>query len=470
MDDNRFDKFVKDKVEDYKDKGVDKAAFADMQTRIAALPKGSPWYAQYRMIGAAAALLTLFTIINYLISWHFSQKQFQELQQEMALMKQENNRYALLEEELQTLKLIKIDTVYIYRQQMVSNDLKSNADRSNSGAYQPILNGFNANDIKMAHDRDLGEYDGFVAISNMDGLTDEIKNFLNEHFLLIKDQDGGLYLNTEEGRLPGYLVMSGNNTNTIFTPMQPIFLGEINDRTNETTETRSKYEGEQLSAQTLRALAKHHHSGVDWQFGFESYLLKSEWERGKGKFNPGFGLLGEAILSPSLRLEFGVKINDVEYNIAGIDTEGIAAEDLARYPDIDSDLGDLTTIEVGTQMLNFPLNLKYYYPVARNKSIYAGIGYAPQLYLRQEFDYKYNLKLDNPPGENFEAFVGANRDVDSRWYVGSVNASIGTEIALNHKLRWQIGAFYERSLGEMGVEGIKFSTVGLKSSIWFNKP
>ena len=103
---------------------------------------------------------------------------------------------------------------------------------------------------------------------------------------------------------------------------------------------------QKLSSKTLWALEKHQHSGVDFQFGFETQLNHAVPEWGTGELNFSYGLLTDVIFSPALRLETGIHLGNRIYDIMENELGDLAPEVLDKFPGFDPSTGDIIQIDL----------------------------------------------------------------------------------------------------------------------------
>ncbi len=116
MDDKSFDKFLKDKVENYQDPTFDESALNALHQRMDALGYGTPWYVRYNGAIMTAAALTLFTLINFFILRYYNQQDQAELVTELEGLKADRKEMFDMQQQIASISIINRDTVYIYNE------------------------------------------------------------------------------------------------------------------------------------------------------------------------------------------------------------------------------------------------------------------------------------------------------------------------------------------------------------------
>ena len=99
--------------------------------------------------------------------------------------------------------------------------------------------------------------------------------------------------------------------------------------------------------------------------------------------------MSDWILSPSLSIETGIVYAPRFY-----DRKESTMVELQNLPGVDESLGSLKEVDINSQVLQFPLNLKLYVPLSSRTEGVIGGGYSFLLYLRQYFEYGYQFNDD----------------------------------------------------------------------------
>ncbi|GJM28340.1 MAG: hypothetical protein DHS20C17_09750 [Cyclobacteriaceae bacterium] len=463
MDDKRFDDLIKKKADGFTDTGHDAHALTDLRNRLSGLANKRSGWSPGKTAYAIGAMV-LFTLINFGIVWYFSEGRYVTLNHEIDQLKGQSNRVVAMQDELATLRSIKTDTVYIYRNLISSQ-------QSAASGLPNLTRGNREETINRAAQFTPREDQYYAQMSENQLLSDELKSFLSENNLLLSTTDGELVLVVNNSPVKP-LYTSASDTRNARKPGAPRYLSEV--ATYEDSQLDQKQvEKKKMPKQMLWALEKHQHHGVDWQFGVEGIYHKSNFDIGDGDTNSGVGLMAEAIFSPTWRLEAGVNFGARSYGIKESEIQSLPAAFFDDYPGYDGELGELATLESDVELVKFPINLKYFSILDHNKKWYLSAGLTPQWATRQELDYKYVLDVDSPPvgDSEYVSFVGSKQEIESSYYTTTVNLGVGTEVYLNERLRWQLGLFYQKGLSEVGAEKRKLtSSYGIKTSLWFNNP
>ncbi len=463
MDDKRFDDIIKQKAEAFTDTGHDAHALSDFRRLMINTPQRASGFSLGKT-GYVVGALALFTLMNFGIVWYFSEGRYQALNQEIGRLESENNQLQQAGEE-QSLSMnkpdkIQVDTVYVYRNLLVpsGNNVSEEGTKASSG--QPTFKGgYDPSDV-LVRRKELLDGD--------EQLSQELQEFLAENNLLLKDNDGNLMLLVNSVPVIPVTNLSMDNNSQSAAIRSPKYLSEV--ATYQQPQTRRKAEKKKISDRMLWALEKHNHSGVDFQFGVEGVYHKSNFDVGEGERNGGAGFMTEVLFSPAWRLETGIHFGARAYKISEDEINELPDSFFQDYPGYNDQLGELSTLESDALLIKVPLNLKRFAPLDHNKRWYVSAGLTPQWTRKQEFDYKYSVKLE-PPDDEFVSFVGSKQEVGGQYYTTTVNLGLGTEIYLDQRLRWQLGLFFQKGIGDAGYENRKLvNSYGIKSSLWFNAP
>ena len=464
MDDNSFDKIIKSKAEGYQDSGYDPHALADMRQRLANLPLARSGSKGWGKTAAIAAGLVLFTLLNFGVVWYFSEGRFEQVNTELQDLREERVQLLVLQEELMRLQTGQVDTIYVYKDIIRTITAPTNqAQGSNQSAYLPGVD---------PTYQSRSQQDHFKLIDENQQLSEELQAFLSDHNLMLVGDDGQRMLVVKGHSVIPVNVHDGNSRWAQAPPALPENLPGVWDL-SQLSEMSRKSSATKLDSKTLWALEKHQYSGVDFQFGVEVMASTSVAPMGVGDVNTSLGILGEVIFSPTLRLETGIHRGNRSYTIKESELADLDPSELSNYPGFDASIGQIIRLESDAEVWKVPLNLKLMGVLDHNKRWYVSGGISPQWLTGQEFDYQYAVDGADPGGDDggeFRTFIGAKQDVTPGFSIGTLNLGIGTEVYINEKTRWQIGAYYEHTLEDIGAENVKLNTYGLKTSLWLNKP
>lgn len=450
MDDKSFDDIIKGKMEHYEPEAYDPAGLADLHYKMAAYPE--PWYKRYRTELMVASAILLATLLNGFISWRTTQNNYNRLNEEIKASRNENKQLeedqnrnlragAFSEGSKDTIYLTSDNSLLIRRINILSNKL----DRLN---YRL--------DEEQQRDKSLRSK-GIIFLGTEEDIPEDLLYTLKTNGMLLSD--GKNY----------YLVSSGYTRYlTSITPRSGLeylsdpFITRASEGTHQ--EEISLKEGEKtvnmISVKTLRAIERHYMKGVGVKIAPTIGVIKPDYNVGSGHFKPSVGVLADLIISPSLSIETGLN-----YNVWNneIDTEeGFNALDL---PGIESQLGELTVAETDAFVLEFPVALKYRYPLSDNSLFTGSLGYSPVLFIQQDFEYDY-LFTSNDPVLSLTVNTAVTNNTP-RLYPGTINLSLGASRQMKKDNFLEISLQYKHGINKMGVEGAKPKIIGLRGAYWF---
>lgn len=461
MDDKNFDKIIREKADAFQDTGHDVHALTDLRARLSNLPaKKNVWAGRGTayMVGSMA----LFTLINFGIVWYFSEGRHAVLTDEIGQLKNERSQFISLQEELVELRVLKVDTVYIYR------DLLTTSNTGVVGLH--YSNDAPVSDERHTSSRSTQVIGDYKLLADDQKLSEELENFLVRNNLLMKGDHGERILivqNRSIAPVADYGLISNDRVTEHSMPkdLPGVAIFEL-------PESPIKPEKKRISNKMLWALEKHNHKGLDFQFGVEGMFHKSIYDVGSGDINGGMGFMTEIIFSPVVRLETGIHFGGRSYRINENEIQELPPDFFDDYPGYDDQIGQLIGFESDAKLVKLPVNLKAFGILDHNKKWYISAGLTPEWTIEQELEYKYALNTAAPPigGAEYSSFIGTKQEISHAFYVTTLNLGAGTEVYLNKQLRWQIGVFYQKGLNKAGVENRKLHGFGVKSSIWFNKP
>ncbi|MEQ9422790.1 MAG: outer membrane beta-barrel protein [Cyclobacteriaceae bacterium] len=429
MDDNRFDDIIKGKVGEYTDPTFDEGAIAGLHNLIAANP-AVPWYVGYKNVGLMAATLAVFTMINWMLINEFGNNSGDLASIHNAEIIAYKSAVEDLKGEIQKLQSAAPDTIYITQanaQNLIEEAPRNPALVSSKGpTEQDIIAAFLTG---LQDENEIASIAGFYffkedALPQIGDLTLEGRN------VLLASRD---------------FIYASSDQDTIYKDAKIAVI---------------KPDKDNAPLVVIRNLEKHYSKGIGLKLGVETEFAASSPDYGKGEGLPGIGLMAELVLSPSLGLETGFKYKTRSYAIDDPDPS-----DLSSYPGIDNTLGPLADTEVDARLFEIPINLKYYTPISQNNDWYVSLGISPNLYFAQGFEYGHEFQ-----GEVGNAEVDVTNKVDrnqTKLYLGTLNAGTGFNFDINNKRSFQLGAFYQRTLKDIGFEERSFNVFGAKASYWF---
>ncbi len=151
-----------------------------------------------------------------------------------------------------------------------------------------------------------------------------------------------------------------------------------------------KTKAKHLSAATMRELNKHFRKGIGIRVGPVAGVSGIKYQQSSWGANLAGGLITDWILSPALSLETGAIYTFREYR-----EENIPVMQLNTLPGVDESLGKLANVDIGSHILQFPFNAKFYFPLFRQTEGIVSVGYTWLFYLRQYQEYVYHTSNNN---------------------------------------------------------------------------
>ena len=418
MDDQRFDDIIKEKVGEYEQPGFDPAALSALHHQMT-LVSPCPWYSRYKRELITASAIILCTLIVVWSQWFFSGQRNDRMNENTISAQQEQIKSLL--QEIAVLKNLSPDTVQIIRFR----------EDPASTAYSLALIGRIAKLeqalMKLQNNLEAYQAGSHEVLSDSERLFDSSDRW--------------------ESRS---LSFASSRVHPKQKKRESAYAYE------RTTQKPSRKIQHALSAETMRDLEKHYRKGVGIRVGPTVEISRGRYDGGKSRFDFAGGIVGEFIFSPSLSIETGVKLSRRFYEISKADLAG------RPLPNVNGSLGPLAYADVDSWIVEAPLNLKYRYPISMKTNWIGAIGYSSFIYTRQVFEYDY--AVDGNPGVYLNTSENINK---TKMYPGTLNFSLGLSHQLKHNKILETALFYQRGLGEAGVEKMKADFFGVRGIYWF---
>ncbi|MDN5212637.1 hypothetical protein QQ020_11295 [Fulvivirgaceae bacterium BMA12] len=474
MDDNKFDQRIREKVAEYRDYGIDSGALEGLHQRLAGVTYALPWYKNLKNIGWIAASVILVSLLNFSLYSYIHGSDSQELLDELAQLRHDQQKLYELQNQLNNKENRLIDTVYVYKEKAVNTtnpprDLEAVIATMNKKELNDLIQKYN---LGAEHSGQKALPGSQLYMANLDDAPPEVRSYLARNGIFVFEDgkkvpvkiDNLPYQHGPERlRKRGYYLASND-----WQPFFDIGIGGDEQEKQEVAGNAKKTKDVALPARILRVLEKNEMNGLGFRWGPELTLLRSAYDIGHGE-GLQLGVLAELVMSPSLRLESGFKYTKLEF---GLDDSEIAAqseETLNTFPALNRDIGELEDIEVSSDIISIPLNLKYFYPLTKRKKMFVSVGYTPMLYLSQRLEYSYLADIGNDIEEDdFSTAITSTKRIDNpELYAGTFNTSLGLESQLKKDLYFQAALFYQKGITDMGVEERNIELFGLRTSLWF---
>jgi len=503
MDDKQFDNIIKDKLESQSLEAFDPAALADLKLRMAE-DMVTPWYVTYKyalMTAAAVVVILLFNGGLFYYMWK-NQPEWAEnsttstndilanaplidtiyisdpsyRNEILALEKKIDGLIQTNEESVSALNRASLlANLYQNQAEQLARELSklqnqdarntidtvqvSGVDNSRLVALQEELRKvYNKIDsLSTAENTKFLNEDNLIRLGSMSQLPEDVLKKLDDYNLLVtKGED--VYLKPNDRFIPLLYKQRGTKSGEEVLVLVP--LSDENEQiVAELTasEGLSKDKAGLLPVKMQRVLEKHYTKGVGIRLGPTIGVNKQFFDVGKGEIKPIYGMKADFIMSPSISIETGFNYTQVINEIEG-------QSNLSRIakPQFDPSRGELITMEVESEFIEVPLNVKYRYPIGDGE-VFGSLGVSSVFYSSQVFDYD---QLFETGSQTLGVSSGVNF-IPSAQYMNYANISLGITQLVKKQNSFELAIIYQQGLQDMGESDFKNSLLGLRTAYWF---
>jgi hypothetical protein len=404
MDDSKFDDLIRRKVAEFQPSSFDASALTALHDRMDAI-NFIPWYSHYRTELVVVTGLVVSTIIILLSLWLSDARRTRAIEGNTSLMESQQREIAALREQVRSLRSIRPDTVYV----------------TVEGISQDLL---------LARIARLEQMIQSLSYTSRAASTAFYPSIPGEVQAFSFGRDPIRNLNVLQAHQP--LINS------------PSVIPSREER--------------KVSFETSRALERHYHPGIGVRVGPVVELSRGFYEAGSGRLDYAAGAMVDFVLSPTLSIETGAKFVHRFYEVSG---NALASSSII-LPQVNRDLGPMISADVDSWIMEMPLNIKYRKPISMRTFWVAGIGYSSTVVTKQMFEYDYYLSGDASLRVN-ESHAFSN----ARMYPGLLNASLSLSFQIRKRRSLETTLYYQKGLGETGIERSSAQFIGLRSSYWF---
>jgi len=445
MDSSEFDKKIREKVSSYQDTIVDHGALENLNHRLD--QKTSSSYLQYRVAATLAIALFLIGLLNYTFISNLKTDYNKDLNKSYWELDQKETELEALQLKLKQLDVEKkIDTIIIYKALLnTSNEVRiENTDE------------YGANTFSSLSTRTNYDPRGYN-LGKSDEIHNEVKAFLDYYQLAYLGEDGNLYM--KYGNNPDKIKSLGPEIALLgVDPLHPTEPVTNNKKAKPLKPAKIK-----LPASLVRKIEKSKMNGIGFQYGPEFSLHSVSTDLSSGDFGYRLGINTEFILSPSLRIVTGANFGSYSYETSKIPVGNI----LREFPGQDSNLGELSEIQASSYSINIPLHLKYMYPIKQNQYLFLTAGITPNILIGQTFEYIYSIDINSGLDDYTVNITASKREDEAVLYAGTFDVGFGFEKKLKNSNYLALSAFYNRSMGRIGIENREYNFIGIKSAFNF---
>lgn len=434
MDEQSFDKFIKDKLDHYEDPAVDESAFAAFKGSLTARSAKS-WSRLSTAIIIASA--TLFTVVNTFIAWH--RVSVNKVHADHVLRMQ-NSR-------LDSLSAIIMELRHSLAERSSSSDRNVNRRNTHSDNMDPHR-------TRVVEHLNHGLFLDTTDDINSEGLT----ALLRQKMVVIKGNR--IFLNKE--------MIVNHNYDAIVSQVRDLSPVELHgsDQLVAIDSPSSKksllsHADHKTSAKFQNALEKHYFKGLGISVGPHVDGAMGLFRFGDGQFTPRVGLAANWIISPRLSIETSVDYATAKYILRN----NYDQLPLATY---DTYYGNPTSVVSTTRLLSAPVGIKYRQWLSEKNQFFIKAGYSPYFCIGSQYETSYNIIMHHGyDADDTRTISQLQRTTGSRFYGGTGSLTVGLTRNVFAKNKLDIGFFYERSLGGVGVEKNDLQLIGLRTAFWW---
>ena len=409
MDDQEFDNGIRQKLANYEEPGFDPAALSGLHARIDAVPL--PWYARYRTEFITLSGLAVCTVIMLSYLHYTTASTERLLEQQRQLMTDQQAELIQLKKEVNQIRAANPDTIWITSTQAQPASYTVLIDRI-ARLERTIQS------LSQVHENSQAPSSGLTTHTFSESPSETISTPYTHRTFPREKEVESLHA----------------------VPTDQVVQDDVHEK--------------QLSPKAIRELERHYNRGVGVRIGPTAEMSYGFYPQAEGGINVGLGVLADIILSPSLSLETGAKYARRYYQVESLND--------AELPGVDQTLGEFNVAEIDTWAIEIPINLKYRSPITTKTHWLTGIGYSPVIYYKQVFEYEYFM----PQNHNYT--IGASHENNKvQLYAGTFNLSAGLSFTLKNKKIIETSLYYQRSLGEAGIEQVTPNYFGIRGVYWF---
>ena len=436
MDEQSVDDFIKGKLDQYEDPTFDESALSDFKERLSSF-QPPPWYVQHRGKLTALAAALLFTMLNgYILSIGI----LSDNQEKAELAAIEN-------EKIDSLTSIIHQLIHVQEITSAKVDSLSRLYRTMGERYEHRISLWSAEKsnwqetMAMEKERIHHEWLAVLARENKVSMEDNPWGSADSYH--------------SRGRYASAFHLS--DVEKMHIHLNDHFFQLLNGSTLHA----SRRPDHAVSAKTRAALEKHYFSGLGINVGPHADLIQNFIPATKGGISPRIGVSADWIVSPRLSVETSFDYSTVKYLVKhGFENFGL--------PDYNQNLGELSGASVTSQLLSLPVSLKYRQWLTHRDQFYVKGGYTPYYSIGSRYEMKYRR---SDQGNYDTDDVGTINQVEKnelrKFYGSTLSLGAGVTRNIRKSDKIELGLFYERSLGSLGIDRIHLQLTGIRAAYWF---
>jgi len=434
MDEQSFDNFIKDKLDHYEDPLADESAFADFRSLLTARDAKS-WSRFSTAIIIASA--TLFTVVNIFVAWH---KVSVNKAHADHVLSMQNSR-------LDSLSSIIMELRHSLAERSSSPDMDVNRRNTHS-------DNMDIHRTRIVEHLNHGLFLDTTDNINSEGLT----ALLRQKMVVIKGNR--IFLNKEKifNHPYGTIVSQVRELSPVELqgPEQPVAIDSPLSK-----KSLSSHADHKTSAKFQNALEKHYFKGLGISVGAHVDGAMGFFRFGDGQFTPRVGLAANWIISPRLSIETSVDYATAKYTLRN-------NYDQLPLTTYDTDYGNPTSVVSTTRLLSAPVGIKYRQWLSEKNQFFIKAGYSPYFSIGSQYETSYTIIMHHGyDADDTRTISQLQRMAGSRFYGGTGSLTVGLTRNVFAKNKLDIGFFYERSLGTVGIEKNNLQLIGLRTAFWW---
>ena len=174
-------------------------------------------------------------------------------------------------------------------------------------------------------------------------------------------------------------------------------------------------------------------------------------------------LLIETPIRGNFHLMSGLSFQELTYKLDDVDDNNFERSTLLEYPQFGSFPSSPDEITVENTMLQVPIYFRYYKPLNRNWSVFAGGGPTIDILLNQKFTYSF-LEIQNEQLLKFDESIKSD---DLKINLGAISGNVGIEHYFNPRFSAQVELNYQYGLGKIGLEERTFNAFAVSGGLFY---
>jgi hypothetical protein len=422
MDDNKFDNELKNRLSEYEADEFDPAALAALHHQMAS-EAPTPWYTSRSTELMVGSGIIISTILIIWFQWYTNHINTEMLQS----------------------KLTQLET-----------RLKDEEKKFLNPTYNPALSPAPPDTNNATHRSGVTPTTYITLLHKVDALTLALEQLRAETLEIHKERSYATKPDRDDDQQ--YITDQYDNpvANSRLTPRKAVNSSERADARDNLA--ANEVSEQKLSGRSILDIQRHYQQGIGIRLGPMAALSRASYTMGDGRYDFGVGILADFVLSPAISLETGIVHTLRQYHIPSADIA-----EANNLPGVDTGLGDLRSADIDSWIFEFPIQLKYRFPISLKAGWIAGIGYSQLFYTKQilEYDYQFNASQSASLNSSY-------KESAIKTYPGMLGLSLGFGNELKRNQFLETSIFYQHGLAKSGVEQTKPVFIGLRGAYWFS--